>query len=340
MFPVKRPVVALISAALIGTLAWIGQPTANADVLSDAQAKLASFQQAASEADEQYNQVQANLDAAQAKLQQTNQDIQDQQSKVDALRDQVATITLQQFQDAGVTSTAALLTSSSQDDLLNRIFVSSMVSDTTTALLQNFQLSQATLADLQRSEQATVASIQADQQRQTDLKNQANQQVQQAQQLVNKLTAQQQAALAATNAAAMVPKVQPQSPAAQTPPPPVENGAAAAQIVAWAMARVGYPYVYGGAGPSAYDCSGFTMAAYATVGIKLPHSATTQFNYGTPVPLNALEPGDLVFFYSGPGHVGIYVGGGMIVDARNEALGVVYRKLDTSMPIAGARRLL
>ena len=320
----------LLPSLLTAAVAWTGQPIAQADELSDAKAELAALQEEASQADEEYNQAQASLDAAQAKLAQTGADIQAQQAKVETLRGQVAVITLQQFQDRGITSTTALLISGDQDDAIQRIVVSSMVADTTMALLQDYQMSQAALTDLEREQQAVIDSITADQGRQKDLKDQASQKVKEAQALVSRLTAEQQAALSGTNG----------TDSSYTPPPPVQNGPAAQAIVDWAMARVGYPYVYGGSGPDAYDCSGFTMAAYATVGISLPHSATTQFNYGVPVAAGDLEPGDLVFYYSGPGHVGIYVGAGMMVDARDESLGIVYRPFDSGSSFTGARRLL
>jgi len=341
MSRVNRTAAALVSALLVASLAWLGQPSAQADALSDAKAKLSQLQGEASQADEQYNQVNASLTAAQTKLKQDQDAITAQQAKVDQLRDQVAIVSLQQFQDRGITSTAVLFTSGDQNDALNTFIVSSMVADTTTALLQTYQLSQASLADMERSQQATVDSIKTDQQRLKDLKAEASQKVQQAQKLVDQLTAAQQAALAEAAAAlAASTRSSVSGAVSYAPPPPVKNGAAAAAIVSWAMARVGLPYVYGGAGPSSYDCSGFTMAAYATVGIHLPHSASSQFNYGKPVSQADLEPGDLVFFYGGPGHVGIYVGGGMIVDARNENVGVVYKPLNGSMPFVGARRLL
>ena len=330
----NRLAVAAASTLLTLSVVWTGQPAAQADELSDAQAELATLQGEASQADEQYNQIQASLDAAQTKLQQTETDIQTQQAKVETLREQVAIVTLQQFQDRGITSTTVLLTSGNQDDAIQRIVVSSMVADTTTALLQNYQMGQAALADLEKEQQATIDSITADQDRQKDLRDQASQKVKEAEALVNRLTEEQRTALtnpAGTPGTGSTP---------YTPPPPVQNGPAAQAIVDWAMARVGMPYVYGGAGPNGYDCSGFTMAAYATVGISLPHGAGSQFNYGTPVAASDLEPGDLVFFYSGPGHVGIYVGAGMIVDARNERVGVVYTSIDTGMPFVGARRLL
>jgi cell wall-associated NlpC family hydrolase len=79
------------------------------------------------------------------------------------------------------------------------------------------------------------------------------------------------------------------------------------QAVAIAMQYLGVPYVWGGADPSGFDCSGFTMYVWGQVGVSLPHNAAAQYGYGSPVPRDALEPGDLVFF-DVLVHVGIYVG--------------------------------
>jgi cell wall-associated NlpC family hydrolase len=89
------------------------------------------------------------------------------------------------------------------------------------------------------------------------------------------------------------------------------------EIVALAQRELGDPYVFAAAGPSAFDCSGLTMYCYAQIGIFMPHAATAQQQMSTPVPINALLPGDLVFF-GGPGasyHVGIYAGGGSMIHA-------------------------
>jgi len=88
-----------------------------------------------------------------------------------------------------------------------------------------------------------------------------------------------------------------------------------AQALRWALTRRGYPYVWGAAGPYAFDCSGLVMWAYAKVGISLPHLAAAQYNMGVHVGRSQLQPGDLVFFYADIGHVGLYLGNGLMVDA-------------------------
>jgi cell wall-associated NlpC family hydrolase len=87
------------------------------------------------------------------------------------------------------------------------------------------------------------------------------------------------------------------------------------QVVSIALQYLGIPYVWGGASPSTgFDCSGLIQYVYAQVGVSLPHHAASQFNYGTPVSREQLEPGDLVFF-NGLGHAGIYIGGDQFVHA-------------------------
>ena len=85
-------------------------------------------------------------------------------------------------------------------------------------------------------------------------------------------------------------------------------------VVAIAMRYLGVPYVWGGASPSGFDCSGLTMYVYAQVGVSLPHNAAMQYGYGSPVSRENLQPGDLVFF-DGLGHMGMYIGGGQFIHA-------------------------
>jgi peptidoglycan DL-endopeptidase CwlO len=123
--------------------------------------------------------------------------------------------------------------------------------------------------------------------------------------------------------------------AANLPDVPASGRAAAA--VSYAKAQVGKSYVFGAAGPSAFDCSGLTMMAWAQAGVGLPHSSSAQFGSGARIASSALQPGDLVFYYSPISHVGLYVGGGQIVHAANPSSGVQVAGV-FSMPYTGAVR--
>jgi peptidoglycan DL-endopeptidase CwlO len=101
-------------------------------------------------------------------------------------------------------------------------------------------------------------------------------------------------------------------------------------VIAFARSQVGKGYASGAEGPSFYDCSGFTKSAYARAGISLPHSSGAQAARARSIPRSAARPGDLVV---GPGHVGIYMGGGMMIDAGNRRTGVVYRRLYAGLHI-------
>jgi cell wall-associated NlpC family hydrolase len=102
----------------------------------------------------------------------------------------------------------------------------------------------------------------------------------------------------------------PSAPSDLPAPPPSRYGG----VVGIAMQYLGVPYVYGGASPSGFDCSGLIMYVFAQIGVSLPHNAAAQYGYGTPVDRSQLQPGDLVFF-NGLGHAGIYIGGGNFIHA-------------------------
>ena len=123
---------------------------------------------------------------------------------------------------------------------------------------------------------------------------------------------------------------------ASTPPPSRYGG-----VVGIAMRYLGVPYVWGGASPSGFDCSGFVMYVYGQIGVSLPHNAAMQYGYGTPVSRSDLQAGDLVFF-DGLGHVGIYIGGGSFIHAPHTGDVVKISSLSDSWyasTYVGARRL-
>jgi len=110
---------------------------------------------------------------------------------------------------------------------------------------------------------------------------------------------------------------------------PDPGGSGRSAVVAIAQRYLGVPYVYGGASPSGFDCSGLVMYCFAQIGISLSHGATDQQRASTPVPLSALQPGDLVFFgnASYSYHVGIYVGGGSMINAPHTGAVVSYASI-------------
>ncbi len=118
--------------------------------------------------------------------------------------------------------------------------------------------------------------------------------------------------------------------------PPAKYGG----VVGIAMQYLGVPYVWGGASPSGFDCSGFIMYVYAQVGVSLPHNAAAQYGYGTPVDRSQLQPGDLVFF-NGLGHAGIYVGGGSMIHSPHSGDVVKISSMSGwyASSYVGARRL-
>ncbi len=109
------------------------------------------------------------------------------------------------------------------------------------------------------------------------------------------------------------------------------------QALRWALTRIGDPYVWGAAGPNAFDCSGLVVWAYAQIGISLPHYTGDLWNSGMHVSRSQLEPGDLVFFFPDIGHVGIYVGNGLMVDAPTYGIPVGIHPIMWSVYVGAVR---
>ena len=120
-------------------------------------------------------------------------------------------------------------------------------------------------------------------------------------------------------------------------PSPGGTGEGAIAVQA-ALTRVGSPYSWGAAGPSAFDCSGLVMWAFQQAGIALPHSSQALAAGGQPVSRDDLQPGDVVNFYSDASHTGLYVGDGMVVHASTYGQPVKVVPLDGAGPFYNARR--
>ena len=126
--------------------------------------------------------------------------------------------------------------------------------------------------------------------------------------------------------------------------PNATHRAAARVILQQANEYLGTPYLWGGTTPKGFDCSGFAQFLYAKAGISIPRTTYTQWGAGTPVGKSQLEPGDLVFFKGSdsigglPGHVGVYIGGGKMIDAPHTGASVEVDNINTFGGYMGARR--
>jgi cell wall-associated NlpC family hydrolase len=131
----------------------------------------------------------------------------------------------------------------------------------------------------------------------------------------------------------------------EAPPPfglpgqaPFGGGGDRGTVVQAALTQVGSSYVWGGASPGAFDCSGLVMWAFQQAGISLPHSSQAQAQGGQAVALSDLQPGDVLTFYSDASHSGIYVGDGMVIHSSTYGVPVRVVPMNSAGPIHDARR--
>ena len=187
----------------------------------------------------------------------------------------------------------------------------------------------ARLSDALAQQQELLASLQ---QKQSVIRRG----IDQAKSLYESLNRQYHDALAAQAAAAASASPYSISPPPGGPPPAPNANAQAAIDAAYSM--IGVPYQFGGSSPeSGFDCSGFTMWAWAHAGVSLPHSSEMQYAVLPHVAQSDLQPGDLVFFYSPIHHVGMYVGGGRMIDSPYTGTVVQVRAVEWSVYVGAAR---
>jgi cell wall-associated NlpC family hydrolase len=320
--------------------------------------------------DQQYTDVKEQIKEGRAQLRLKQADVRTQTEKVSRLKLQVGQIALVQFQNRNLDTAARLFVTRDTEGFLNQISTVQKVSENQNSALQDYQQSQANLAALQHSAETDLAALGEKEKQLKSLTAASDKKLNQAKKVLAKLTADQQKQLAEAEkkatakaneearAAAKAPaKAKADSRAAAKAPAKakaedrraatkaprdstrssVTGSSKGAKALAYAKAQLGEPYARSGAGPSSWDCSGLTMMAWGSVGVSLPHSSRQQFSRGRSVAKSDLQSGDLVFFYSGISHVGLYAGNGQVIHAPRPGKSVEYIKM-SYMPYAGARR--
>jgi peptidoglycan DL-endopeptidase CwlO len=224
---------------------------------------------------------------------------------------------------------AVLLGASSFEDLLNRVEAINSTSSQDADIVREVRAAKASiehhrteLANAHEEQQQIVAQKAAQKQHIESQLAQRRQLLSSIHSEINRIKAAeaaQQRQLAAAAQARIASQSQPavsgvgvgaSTPEGSTIAPPNVHGG----VVGIAMHYLGVPYVWGGASPRGFDCSGLVMYVFAQIGVSLPHSTYSQVGMGTPVSITQLQPGDLVFF-AGASHVGIYIGGGQFIHA-------------------------
>ena len=302
--------------------------------LADAKAKVQALEEQASELGEQYDQATQLLSESKQRLAVLEADIAAQQAKVDALADQVRAIALIQFRNREVDPTVQIFTSGDPSTMLDRLSTADKVDQDMNAILAEHQSEQANLTDMQRSQIAESAALADQEQQLAAMKKDLQDKVDQTQALVLSLTTQQQEELNRAEGGSTSWSLN-----------DLDGATANAKVlgaIKYAVSKVpNSQYVWGASGPNAFDCSGLMLASYRAVGISLPHSSTAMSHLGRPVSRSELKPGDLIFWYHPIHHVGMYIGNGKIVHARNPSADLVIQTLASyPAPWAGARRIV
>jgi len=340
--PLRLTALAVALTGLTGGLVAGSSPASARNIkaeIASAHQQLAALNRQAEAASERYNAAQIELSSAQTAAKRASQALANATAKTNALEQKVTAFAVAAYRGDSSSSLVSLI-----EDGNARTFVSRLSSLQAVSASQSATLAQVRAARrVQEAAQSTATAALAKQKSATAAmlanRNVALSAAAKEKQILSNLQAREAAiikaakaraariaaereqarlreeAAAAARAASVIANPSP------PPPPHISGSGGAATAVQWAFQELGKPYVWAAAGPNSFDCSGLTQYVWAKAGVYLAHYTGAQWNEGTRVPRSQLAPGDLVFFvgsdgtYAVPGHVGIYVGHGQMIDA-------------------------
>ena len=288
-------------------------------------------------ATEKYNGAKEKAAASEKSLDTLRDEAARRTERLNAARDALGSYATAQYRSAGIDPAVRLALSSDPDEYLERAAYEDRAGDRQAGAINGVRRQISDLARLRaRAEDqlAVLASRRAELKKHKDA---VRTKLAEARKLLATLTADQRAAYERSADAAhggSVVRAGRDAPRGSVTAP----NARAAQAVAFAYGALGKPYVWGATGPSSFDCSGLTQAAWRDAGVSLPRTTYTQINAGPRVSRSELAPGDLVFFYPGVTHVGLYIGGGQMIHAPRPGAPVRIAPV-SEMPFAGATRV-
>jgi cell wall-associated NlpC family hydrolase len=322
-------------AVMAGVLAPVS--ASGAQTLAQVQAKIRQLEEDATAAAEGAQEAKVKLAALTKTLNGIKAKAEIQGQTVAALQKSLGAIAIEQYKTGGFGQSFELLFSSDPSLYLSSAGALDAITRRKSAQLRKFETAQQRLNATTLTVNDKVALVAAAQKKLTAQSALAQKKLAEAEKLLSKLTKAERERLArlaedeenADQASSLK--------AAQS-----ASGISgrAGIAIKYALKQIGDRYVFGSSGMVTWDCSGLTMRAYKAAGVSLPHSSAAQSRLGKKVSLNALKPGDLLFYGRPVSHVGIYLGGGKMVHAPRSgsrvkvaASGSLGRK-----PLVGARR--
>ncbi|MFD4030304.1 NlpC/P60 family protein [Streptomyces sp. NPDC058637] len=335
------------AARTAATLAFAGAATATAlegaaqaePQLSPAQvkAKVDRLYHDAEVATEKYNGAKEKATASAKSLDALRDEAARRTDRLNAARNALGSFAAAQYRSGGIDPAVRLALSSDPDEYLERASYLDRAGDRQAGAINGVRRQIGEVAQLRARAEDELAVLKSRQAELRKHKEAVRTKLADAQRLLATLTEAQRADYErSADAGHGGPAVRADR---GTPRGPVAApDARSAQAIAFAYGALGKPYVWGATGPSSFDCSGLTQAAWRSAGVSLPRTTYTQINAGRRVARSELAPGDLVFFYPGITHVGLYIGGGQMIHAPRPGAPVRIAPI-SEMPFAGATRV-
>ncbi len=325
----KRLAAAVSWLALVAGVGVIGlvpaQPAQAEPDIDDVQARVDTLFHEAEQASERLNDAKLELSELRGDMVSLQADQDRQHTKLETARDDLQDSIVSAYEGQSLSAVSMVANTDDASSFVSSLSTMSAYNDLQGQLFDSFTTEAKALNIREKATAQRAAEIEKKQAQLAAEKETIDTKLATAKDLLAKLKAEEREALLSRGSV--------------TIPSGIDASGAAATAIRYAMAQVGKAYVYGAAGPSAFDCSGLMMRAWAQAGVGLPHSSSAQYGIGHHVGSGDLKPGDLVFYYSPISHVAMYIGNGLIVEAANPGAGVRVSGV-FSMPYAGATRLV
>ena len=305
------------------------QGSAHAESLTQAKADYNTKMDQSEAADEAYDAATSQAATLQQKVNTLQAQISTDTAEMSSVDRTMGLQAAQQYESGGVSQTLQLALEASPGAYLDKALASNEIATKEAQLLKTLSVDKSQIAADQKMAATELAQQQAAVATAQKQKTAALSAASSAKSLLNSLTAQQQQSIEKSESGVSSSSVHITETAAE--------GSRAALAVAYAESKLGDEYVYAGAGPNVFDCSGLTMEALAAAGISVTHNAAAQYDEMPHVSEADIEPGYLVFYTYGDGitHVGIYVGNGMVIHAPHTGTVVQYGQINVVGSVVG-----